>query len=103
MRRPSAGRRQDLVHQPIVDGLRARGICVELMPEPGDVLCYGWHARLKFEVFIPMEFKSDAKSRGGSKAKLTKTQAKRVMPIPVVHDLPEALALFGLFSIDKGS
>jgi hypothetical protein len=101
VRRPSANRRKDLVHAPIVAGLRVRGILVEDMPEPGDVLCYGWHAGLQQRVFIPIEFKSDAKSRGGSTAKLTKTQAARVMPIPIVHDLPEALALFGLFSIES--
>jgi hypothetical protein len=32
--------RKDAVHGDFVDGLRAAGIVVEEMPQPGDVLCY---------------------------------------------------------------
>ena len=95
--------RKDLVHSYIVAGLRHRGIAAEDMPQPGDILTYGYHAVRKIWIFVPMELKSPKDVRN-KKAELTPAQARRAnrMPIPIVHTLPEALAHYGLFSIDTG-
>ena len=93
--------RKDLVHAPIVAGLRLHGIRVEDMPQPGDILCYGMArdpGTTRFRLrWIPMELKSPKAIRN-KKQELTPAQATRAktMPIPVVHSLAEALALFGL-------
>ena len=88
--------RKDAVHKQIVEGLRANGIVVIEMPQPGDVLCYDacWRK------WMPMEFKSPRATRGesvGGKHGLTKAQQKtqQSAPIPVVSDLASALKLFG--------
>lgn len=83
--------RKDKVHKPIVDGLRAHGVAVADMPDPGDVLTY-YNGR-----FIPIEFKSDKATRGYKK-EATELQEKRAatMPIPIAHTLAEALALHGI-------
>lgn len=89
--------RKDKNHADIVEGLRKRGIVVFDMPEPGDVLCYG-PISYNPSIWMPMELKSDQRTRG-YKPELTKAQAKRAETgavIPIVHNLAEALALFGL-------
>lgn len=72
------------------------------MPQPGDVLCYGETGPLNFDgkimqlhIWLPLEIKSREEMRRG-KDKLTARQKARTgQPIPVVHDLAEALALYG--------
>jgi hypothetical protein len=86
--------KKDLVHAPIVEGLRMHDIEVEDMPQPGDVLCYGFHADFDRFMFVPMEFKTPRELLGTNPT-LTKRQQARVMPIPKVTTLSEALALFG--------
>jgi len=83
--------RKDSVHKSIVEGLRAHGVAVADMPDPGDVLTY-FNGR-----FIPIEFKSDKRTRNYTK-EATALQEKRaaVMPIPIAHTLAEALSLHGL-------
>lgn len=83
--------RKDMVHAPIVDGLRKHGIAVLDMPIPGDVLCY-YQGR-----YLPIEFKSDKVTRSYTKEATTAQERRaRVMPIPIAHTLAEALALFGI-------
>ena len=79
------------MHKSIVQGLRAHGVAVADMPDPGDVLCY------YNGVFLPIEFKSDKKTRG-YKTEATPLQAQRAvtMPIPLAHSLTEALAWLGI-------
>lgn len=83
--------RKDSVHKAIVEGLRAHGVAVADMPDPGDVLTF-YNGR-----FLPIEFKSDQRTRGYTK-EATALQEKRakVMPIPIAHTLAEALALHGI-------
>ena len=97
--------RKDVVHKPIVEGLEQRGFVVYDMPDPGDILCYGWHAREKSFQWVPMELKSSnvvRKKKADGSDELSPRQ-KRIRdkksraPIPVVHSLMEALDHFGLF------
>lgn len=89
----------DKAQPAIVEGLRKHGIVVEMMPQPGDILCYGnWFPHSDTRVWIPMEVKSSQAVRG-YKPELTDAQKRRLergMPIPIVHNLAEALALFGI-------
>lgn len=113
--------KKDLVHRTIVDGLRQRGIVVYDMPEPGDVLCYQFDARvfyphrpdpwMQFARWLPLEIKtpgiartrkSQQKRSDGSRIRATRPDGSRYWldvppaPIPVVETLEQALALFGL-------
>ncbi len=83
--------RKDVVHAPIVEGLRMHGVVVFSMPEPGDVLCY-YHG-----TWTRLEFKSDKVTRGYKREK-TAAQEKRatLAEIPIVHTLSEALDIFGI-------
>ena len=65
-------------HKAIVEGLRARGIIVFDMPEPGDILCYGQLAPpdIWTRIWMTMEIKSDKKI-SGYKPELTKSQQRR--------------------------
>ena len=99
--------RKDTVHAPIVAELRKRGVLVEDMPTPGDVLCYyKWPAhdhidvnRVVFipsrELYMPMEFKSPQTIRR-RKEQRTAQQKRTQMPIPIVETLEDALRLMGL-------
>lgn len=93
---PHYAKRQDTAQKPIVTELKARGVAIVPMPDPGDVLCY-------FNgVFMPIEFKTKRPTKGdgaGGSHGLTKKQEQTRaagVPIPVVSSVQEALALFGL-------
>ena len=104
---PMSGRfanRKDVVHKPIVEGLEARGFVVYDMPDPGDILVYGWNARDKSYQWTPMELKSSngvRKKKADGSDELSPRQ-KRIRdkkaraPIPIVHSIPEALILYGM-------
>lgn len=95
---PHYAKRKDNGQDAIVEGLKARGIAVVPMPDPGDILCFhpdAWR-------FLPIEIKTPRPTRGagaGGSHGLTKKQIKTRLAgvhIPVVKSLGEALALFGL-------
>ena len=95
--------RKDVVHKPIVEGLEQRGFVVYDMPDPGDILVYGWHVIDKSLQWMPMELKSSnvvRKKKADGSDELSPRQ-KRIRdkkaraPIPIVHSLPEALLLYG--------
>ena len=96
--------RKDVVHKPIVDGLEQRGFVVYDMPDPGDILVYGWHRDDKSYQWVPMELKSSnvvRKKKADGSDELSPRQ-KRIRdkkaraPIPIVHSISEGLALFGI-------
>ena len=95
--------RKDSVHKSIVAALEARGVVVYEMPDPGDILCYGWHVHLGPQ-WVPMELKSSnavrRKKADGSQELSPRQRRMREKharaPIPVVHTPSEALALFGM-------
>lgn len=116
--------RKDVVHGPIVEGLKTHGIAVLDMPDPGDVLCYrdvdvcrvlqslgcdpnrsiftlGLADVSKLikqcQMWMPIELKSSNRIRKQAK-QLTPAQERRakVAPIPLAMTLAEALALFGM-------
>lgn len=109
--------RKDTSHKPIVDGLEARGIIVfDVSGLAGlgfDIVCYrageGWRV---------MELKTPVESNAGQpgkrkystanrpvtqKAALTDSEkrAKTRAPVEVVETLGQALAVCGLFSLEK--
>lgn len=88
--------RVDVVQADIIEGLRSNGIACLPMPDPGDVLTYGFHIRIKEYIYVPMEIKSPKRVRN-KKDEMTPAQKRRalVMPIPLVHSISEALSLYG--------
>lgn len=84
--------RKDNAHKPIVEGLRARGVGVVDMADPGDILCY-YEGR-----FMPLEIKSaDSHAKRGADGKPELTPAQKRtrelgVPIPVVESVTEAWA-----------
>jgi len=82
---------KDANHDEIVNGLQARGVTVYAMPQPGDILCYNPHCTYDVPpLWMPMEIKTDT-------GRPTKAQkARKGQPIPIVHNLSEALALLGI-------
>lgn len=96
--------RKDTVHKPIVIGLEARGFVVYEMPDPGDILVYGWDADDNRYRWMPMELKSSnavRKKKADGSDELSPRQKrmrdkKALAPIPIVHSLSQALSLFGV-------
>jgi hypothetical protein len=87
-----------------VEALEANGITCYLMPDPGDVLCYGWDNESKSYQWLPMEVKSGndvRKKKADHSQELTPRQQRMrekrfKAPIPIVHTPAEALALYGI-------
>ena len=98
--------RKDTVHKPIVAALESYNITVYDMPDPGDVLCYGFDRTSNSYQWVPMELKSSnaiRKKKADGSQELSPRQlrmaAKRCnAPIPIVHSIAEGLALFGITS-----
>lgn len=92
--------RKDTASKAIVEGLRLRGFTVYDMPQPGDILVYGYDSRASISgyAWLPLEIKTPKADRQGVKAPLTASQKKRNLsaaPIPIVETLEQALALYG--------
>ena len=96
--------RQDVMHKPIVSALEDYGVTVYLMPDPGDILCYGWNrATLQYE-WHPAEIKSSntvRKKKADGSDELTPRQKRLrdqnyTAPIPIIRTVAEGLALFGI-------
>ena len=96
--------RKDTAHKPIVTALESYNITVYDMPDPGDILCYGWNRATKQYEWHPAEIKSSnavRKKKADGSDELSPRQKrirdkKCMAPIPVIHTVAEGLALYGL-------
>lgn len=79
----------------VIDSLRGLPNRSPLSQADKEILITAIRMLASWVGFVPMEFKSSKAIRGKAE-NISNNKVKAPTPIPVVHDLAEALALFGL-------